>query len=701
MAVTVFENEIYALQTKHTSYIIRIGEDKIPENVYWGKRIDDIGDFAGEGSHAPVNLAAPQCLREECASFGGMRFKEASLKVRFADGVRDFRSGRAEAQAQDNHLEIILEDIHYPFRIRLHYEVFEEEDIIRKWRTAENTGTEPVVLERIFSAQFGLPGAGYESVNYNGRWGMEFQAVSEKITNGKKVYESTHGITGHGNNPVFMVHKGAGETTGQVWFGSLEYSGNFKTIVEAADAGFLNVVTGINDTDFSWTLEGGAGFETPAVIAGFTEAGFEGMSHTMHAFAGAQLMPEAFRDRPLPVLYNSWYSTAFDVRCEEQIALAKKAAQLGVELFVVDDGWFVGREHDRAGLGDWYVDRKKFPEGLKPLTDAVRGLGMRFGLWIEPEMVNPASSLYRQHPDWIYRYQTREVLMGRNQYMLDMSRQEVLDYLTECLDALLTENDITYIKWDMNRYASEMGSAALPQEEWKSLWHRHSLGMFRLIRTLRERHPRVEFEACAAGGGRVDYGAMGWFDEYWPSDNTDPLDRLRIQEDYSLMYPVKYMRAWLTDDFGMDERRIPLSFAMHASMCGSLGIGTDLNRTPEDKREEIRGYVEEYKRIRSTVQLGRLYRLASMKQGDIQCVQYVGEKQSAVFVFLDHERFGEPEHRLYLRGLKENGRYRFVLDGRKLVKSGAWLMHAGIAVRLRGDYDSRLLILEETDDEEQ
>lgn len=701
MAVTVFENEIYALQTKRTSYIIRIGEDQIPENVYWGKRIDCIGDFAGEGSHAPVNLGAPQCLREECASFGGMRFKEASQKVRFADGVRDFRSGRAEVKAQDNHLEIVLADIHYPFRIHLHYEVFEEEDIIRKWRIAENTGTEPVILERMFSAQFGLPGTGYESVNYNGRWGMEFQAVSEKITNGKKVYESTHGITGHGNNPVFLVHQGAQETNGQVWFGSLEYSGNFKTVVEAADAGFLNVVTGINDTDFAWTLEGGGRFETPSVIAGYTEDGLEGVSHTMHAFSRKHLMPEAFRDRPLPVLYNSWYSTTFDVKCEEQIALARKAAGLGVELFVVDDGWFVGREHDRAGLGDWYVDRKKFPEGLKPLTDAVRGLGMRFGLWIEPEMVNPASELYRRHPDWIYRYQTREVLMGRNQYMLDMSRQEVLDYLTECLDALLTENDITYIKWDMNRYASEMGSASLPQEEWKSLWHRHSLGMLRLIRTLRERHPRVEFEACAAGGGRVDYGTMAWFDEYWPSDNTDPLDRLRIQEDYSLMYPVKYMRAWLTDDFGMDGRQIPLSFAMHVSMCGSLGIGTDLNRTPEEKREEIRGYVEEYKRIRSTVQLGRLYRLASMKQGDIQCVQYVGERQSAVFVFLDHERFGEPEHRIYLRGLKENGRYRFTLDGKELVKSGAWLMHAGIAVRLRGDYDSRLLILEETFDEGQ
>ena len=216
-----------------------------------------------------------------------------------------------------------------------------------------------------------------------------------------------------------------------------------------------------------------------------------------------------------------------------------------------------------------------------------------------------------------------------------------------------------------------------------------------LINTLREKHPKVEFEACAAGGGRVDYGAMRRFDEYWPCDNTDPLDRLFIQENYSHLYPVKYMRAWLTDDFGMDGRKIPLSFAMHSAMCGSLGIGTDLNRTSEEKREEIKGYVETYKHIRNTVQLGELYRLRSLKNSDIQCVQYVGDGQSAVFVFLDHERYGDPLQRITLRGLKEESLYRFVLDDREIVKSGAYLMQAGIGLRLCGDYDSRLLILEE------
>ena len=437
MSVKGYKNEIYALQTRHTSYIIRVGEDRIPENVYWGKRIDRIEDFAGEASPAPVNMQAPHCLREECASFGGMRFKESSMKVCFADGVRDFRVGRVYAETEENRLELVLEDECYPFRVRLCYEVFEEEDVIKKWRIVENTGEAPVVLERIFSAQFGLPGTGYESLNYNGRWGMEFQAVSEKITSGKKVYESFHGLTAHGNNPVFIVHKGLEEpfreNQGEVWFGSLEYSGNFKTIVEAVDAGFLNIVIGINDTDFAWTLKGGESFEAPAVYAGYTDGGLEDMSHRMHRFCRRHLMPSGLADKPLPVLYNSWYSTTFDVKCEEQIALAEKAARLGVELFVVDDGWFVGREHDRAGLGDWYVDRKKFPQGLKPLTEAVRGLGMRFGLWIEPEMVNPESRLYRLHPDWIYRYQTREVLMGRNQYILDMSRQEVREYLADFL----------------------------------------------------------------------------------------------------------------------------------------------------------------------------------------------------------------------------------------------------------------------------
>lgn len=698
MAVIQYDDTLFALQTRHTSYILSVSETGFLENLYWGNRIEDVGDFKGMTSkNSTINMQEPHHLREECSSFGGMRFKETSLKVLYADGVRDFRYTIETCRAEGERLEIVLKDTGYPFKIHLFYEVFSEYDIIKKWRTAENLGEAPVVLERFYSAEFGLPGTGYESINYKGRWGAEFSDYSEPVDAGKKVYESLYGLTAHTVNPCFMIHKGSEETAGEVFYGALAYSGNFKTVVEAVNSGFLNVLMGISDTDFLWTLHKGEIFETPAVYAGYTDKGFEAMSHRVHAFSRKHLMPKYLAEKALPVLYNSWYSTTFSVKCEEQIALAQRAANMGVELFVVDDGWFVGRNDDTAGLGDWYVDDEKFPQGLSELIDQVHRLGMKFGIWIEPEMVNPKSRLYQEHPEWIYSYPGREVLMGRNQYELDMANPEVVEYLITVFDKLLTEHEIEYIKWDMNRYAAEMGSGARPASKWKELPVRNTWGVYRLIQVLRERHPHVEFEACASGGGRVDFGAMEYFDEYWPSDNTDPLDRLYMQEAYSYLYPIKYMRAWLTDDFGMDRRKLPLPFYMHSAMCGALGIGIDLNKASDEKLEEIAGYIKAYKEIRECVQFGRVYRLASFKTGPLHAVQYVKATESTVFVFLNHEMYGDAHHCVKLRGLKENRRYGFELDGKQMVKSGAFLMHHGIDLQLYGDYDSRMLSLKETE----
>ena len=320
---------------------------------------------------------------------------------------------------------------------------------------------------------------------------------------------------------------------------------------------------------------------------------------------------------------------------------------------------------------------------------------MKFGLWIEPEMVNPKSRLFSKHPEWVLSYPNREILMGRNQYELDMANPEVVDYLIQVLDELLSENAIDYIKWDMNRYLSEAGSPTREPRQWKELHFRSTEGVYRLAEELKKRHPKVELEACASGGGRVDYGALERFDEYWPSDNTDPLDRLFIQEAYSYFYPVKYMRAWLTDDFGMNQRKLPLAFSMHSSMCGALGIGIDLNRASDEKLTEIAGYIADYKKVRNTVQFGELYRLSSLKTASLQAVQYVRDNQSALFLFLDHERFGETWHTVKLRGLKENAVYEYELDGKILRKTGAYLMQFGLSLHMKGDYDSHLIIFTE------
>jgi alpha-galactosidase len=317
---------------------------------------------------------------------------------------------------------------------------------------------------------------------------------------------------------------------------------------------------------------------------------------------------------------------------------------------------------------------------------------MNFGIWIEPEMVNPDSDLYRIHPEWILRYETREPITGRNQYYLDFSNSDVIEYLKICFDKLLTENNITYVKWDMNRYAAEMGASTRKPEEFKELWYHNTRGVYDLRRYLLKKYPRVEFECCASGGGRVDYEALSYFDEYWPSDNTDPLDRLFIQENYSLIYPIKYMRTFLTDDIWMDDRKTPVRFGMHSAMCGALGIGSDLSSKTDEELAEIGAYIAAYKGIRDTVQFGKFYRLKSLNRDEIHAVQYVAPKKAVLFAFLDRELYGKKEFSVKLRGLEDTGVYQFEQDGITLEKTGAFLMYHGLLLSLKGDYASDMIV---------
>lgn len=340
------------------------------------------------------------------------------------------------------------------------------------------------------------------------------------------------------------------------------------------------------------------------------------------------------------------------------------------------------------------MDRNKFPNGLSELIDHVKSLGMRFGIWIEPEMVNEDSDLYRAHPEWVYRYENRRILKGRSQYVLDLTREEVAEFMIGTLDRLLLEHDISYIKWDMNRAIAETGVRGRTSVERKQSWLLHMRNFYRVVEEVRRRHPEVEFEACASGGGRVDLGAMRHFDEYWPSDNTDPLDRLFIQESYSLLYPAKYMRAWVTDTGkGETARKASLAFALHAAMCGSLGIGNDLNGLEESELALIAQQISLYKQIRHTIQFGELYRLKSLEKDGFQAVQYTEGQKSVVFVFLAHGRYGKNSFRFQARGLESESYYQVQIQGKTMKKSGAFLMHYGMEVTLTGDYDSCVILM--------
>ncbi len=696
MGIIVKDDMLFVMNTKNTTYAFFKDDAGVLVNLYWGHRIARAEDFDTtsmeweQGYHPDIDKK-----REECSSYGRMRYKEASMKVAFADGTRDFRYHVDSYQIEGDHLRISLRDDHYPFGIVLHYVVHEELDIIEKWREAENLGEETVQIERFYSAEFTLPGDGFRTINNNGTWADEFKRYENTLCAGKKVYESLRGATAHVATPGFIVHQDVSETRGEVYFGVLAYSGNFKIVEEQTPYDYLNIQIGIGDTDFCWNLKKGERFISPKVYAGYSGKGFGEMSNLLHRFAAECVMPKETAKKPLRVLYNSWEATAFDVACDKQMKLADKAAAAGAELFVVDDGWFGERSSDHLGLGDWYVNQEKFPDGLKPLIDYVNGHGMDFGIWIEPEMVNEDSGLYRAHPDWIYRYAARPVLEGRYQYMLDLTNPEVIGFIIGFIDKLLNENNISYIKWDMNRALGECGCAHLDKEEFRSIWYRHVQGFYSIIETLREKHPEVEFEACASGGGRVDFGCMSRFDEFWTSDNTDPIDRLSIQETYSLLYPPKYMRTWITDAADNDNRRVPLSFRAHCAMCGALGIGMDLNRVGGGKLKELAGYVEEYKAIRSVVQFGRLARLKSCHRDDFHALQYDKDGEAVVFVFLTLRSRGKYEYTLKLVNLKKDVLYRFVLDGKEQCLSGSYLMYHGLALRMAADFTSKCIRLQE------
>ena len=689
------KDKLYVLETQHTTYAFFEDEEGVLVQLYWGRRICRIEDFdlvtmTGEqGFHPNIDKK-----REECSSFGGMRYKETSLKVSYEDGVRDFRYRVESVETKENHLVICLKDIFYPLQVKLHYLVHEKEDIIEKWREIENTGEGTVALEKAFSGEFTLPGENYRIINSNGMWNDEFKWREDTLKSGKKVYEDLRGATAHVAVPGFMIHQNADENQGEVWFGTLGYSGNFKVVAEQTPYEYLNIQIGINDTDFTWNLKGKEKFETPVVYAGYSDCGLGKASCILNHFAHSQIMPERTRKKPLQVLYNSWEAVDFHVTCEKQMKLAKKAAGLGVELFVIDDGWFGKRDSDHRGLGDWYVNREKFPDGLTPLIDEVKKLGMDFGIWIEPEMVNEDSDLYRQHPDWIYRYPTRQVLEGRYQYMLDMTNPEVCGFIIEFIDKLLSENEISYVKWDMNRAMGECASAYNSKDEFKSIYFRHVQGFYQIIQKLRALHPDVEFEACASGGGRVDYGCMKYFDEFWTSDNTDPLDRLLIQEFYSLYYPTKYMRAWITDAADNEFRQVPFEFKIHCAMCGALGIGTDLFKADTGKKEMLKEAVCVYKKIRKTIQFGDIYRISSFRNVPVHAVEYNGEEQTVLFVFQQLRERGIFQRTVKLRNLDEDKVYCFEYEGRIIKKSGSYLMYHGILLSMNKDFQSYCIVFE-------
>ena len=683
MGIVINElKNVFALQSKNNSYVFGIDNMGLVRHLYWGSKIENVDDF-DMPTLVEVSTNDPvfEITKEEFPVYGSLRYKEHCLKASFIDGCRELVYSYEGYEVDGNELVIKLKDIHYDFNMNLHYKVYEEYDLIERYVTIKNNSENVIEIEKVHSGQFHIPYEDLTFSNVHGHWGAEQQRFTQKVSYGKIVIENRRGISTHNHNPYFILDKNATETTGEVFFGALKLSGNFSGVIEQTQYGETLVQLGINSHDFLLKLNQGEEFISPAIIAGYSNSGFETMTHNLHNFAKDNVLRSGLR----PVLYNSWEATEFKVSCDEQIKLAKKAKEIGAELFVVDDGWFGERHEIDNGLGDWYVNEEKFPNGLNPLINEVKAMDMMFGIWVEPEMVNPLSNLYKEHPEWIYHFDSRESDTSRGQYVLDVTKKEVKDFIYNMLDNLLTTYDIDYIKWDANRPMSQTNLE-------RDVWYKHIEAVYDIVKNLKLKHPNVLFEACASGGGRIDYGILGIFDDFWTSDNTDAYDRLFIQENYSYIYPIKAMRSWVTDCPNFLSRRIiPMKFRYHSAMMGTVGIGCNILKFSEEEIELSKGLIEEYKNIRHIVQEGDFYRLENNSKNKYKLYQYMNGKEGLVFAFLPQSELGHRGTTIKFRALEKESTYLVKIDKNVIVKTGRYLMNHGLELKLYGDYDSIII----------
>ena len=701
--------KVFRLDGGDVSYVFGVNPRGELQQLYWGGRL-------AASDHFPQAVPMPEWASfdssytntpQEYAGWGAGLFVEPALKITFADGNRDLVLHYVSHASTEHGVDVVLKDIQRQIFVTLHYAMDPESGILARSATIENKEAQPVTVEQAAAAAWALPAAHY-SLNYlTGRWAGEWTLTQETLHPGERVIESRRGSTGHQANPWFAIQAGApDENHGEVWFGALAWSGSWRITVEQDQLDEVRVTGGFNPFDFGYVLHPGEKLETPVFYGGYSAHGLGGASRLLHHFEIAHVLPhrvgtgEDAAPKPRPVIYNSWEATEMNVTETGQEALAVKAAALGVDRFVMDDGWFGQRKTDHAGLGDWYVNPQKFPHGLKPLIDKVHSLGMDFGLWVEPEMVNPDSDLYRKHPDWVLNFPGRPRSEQRNQLVLNIARPDVHAYVLGFLDKLLTENDIAFLKWDYNRNWSEPGWDQLPPNEQKRIYVAFTRSLYSILAELKRRHPKVEFESCSGGGGRVDLGILRYADEVWPSDNTDPFDRLTQQDGFSYAYTPQVMMAWVTDSpHWLNKRATSLEYRMLSSMQGSLGIGANISKWNEEEMATAKRLIAAYHQVQPTIVQGDLYRLISPRNGsEYSATQTVNrdKSQSVFFVFIHSTQEGRLFPRLKLKGLDPAAEYALTpIEGKAAPQtpttaSGAWWMKHGLDMDsgFRGDFQA-------------
>ena len=682
----------FTLTTRNTTYQMRVDRLGHLQHLYYGRRVE--GDLLDDQilpanygfSPVPYHCRAEQdfsldVMPQEYTGCNTGDFRVSCLGVSGADGAAgaDFCYVRHEILpgkyqvdglpcVYDNGgeaetLVIHLADPVTGLQLELSYGVFDGQDVITRQARLVNGGGQTMTLSKAASACLDLPYGQWDLIHFHGRHCMERQM--ERLPLGRAVHtvSSRRGASSHHHNPfVILCDHTATEDAGDCYGIMLVYSGSHRTDIEVDQTGCTRAVTGIHDELFSWTLAPGEVFDTPEVILSFTHEGLARLSQNYHRIIRHNVCRGAWKLARRPILINNWEATYFHFDADQIVEIAAKAAELGVEMLVLDDGWFGKRDDDHSGLGDWFVNEEKLAGGLDPLIARINALGMQFGLWVEPEMVSEDSDLYRAHPDWALTLPGREPAMGRHQLVLDLSRPEVTDYLYQRLSALLRRHKIDYIKWDMNRNMTDVYSRALPPQRQGEVAHRYLLGLYRLLDRLTGEFPQVLFEGCAGGGGRFDAGMLAYFPQIWCSDDTDAVERLAIQHGTSFGYPVSTVGAHVSAcPNHQTGRTTPLGTRAVVAMAGTFGYELDLNKLSAEEIYEVCYQVEDFKRYYHLIQDGLYYRLTDVPQeGWFTAWQIVAPDQSEalVSVVLTHPRANTPLVHLRLKGLSPQGRYR-------------------------------------------
>ncbi len=735
----------FHLQNDALSYIIAILPGGLPGQLYCGKRIHDRESFAHlRGKAMPFSVALTlangsvpeESMRLEYPCYGSSDYRQGAVSLLQENGSRlaafmydsyEILPGKprleglpatyVEAPEEATTLVLRLRDRVAGALCELYYTIFSGGGVLARSARIVNEGAQTLVLERAMSLCLDLPDHDYEWISLNGAWARERTPAVAPLTAGFQGVESIRGNSSHQNNPFLAFRRPhTTEHSGEVLGFSLVYSGNFLAQAQVDQNGYTRVLMGINPTWFSWELKSGDSFQTPEAVMVYSDEGLNGMSRSFHRLYRARLVRGPWRDRPRPILINNWEATEFDISEEHILKIAGKARECGIEMFVLDDGWFGARRSDRAGLGDWVPAPEVLPNGIRGLSEKVTALGMKFGLWIEPEMVNPDSDLYRAHPDWILRIPGRRETLFRNQCVLDFSRSEVVDHIHGMLAKILRESKISYIKWDMNRSITECFSAALPPRRQGEVFHRYILGVYALYERLISEFPDILFESCASGGGRFDPGMLYYAPQAWTSDDTDAYERLKIQYGTSLVYPVSAMGSHVSAVPSLQSgRRVSLRMRADVAFFGTFGYELDLDTLTPAEQEAVARDTAFMKAHRQLIQFGDFYRLASPFKGNDAGWMVVSGDRAAAIVGWYHalHAVNTPAPTLRLTGLKPDAAYAVALlsgDGTEK-KLGAFygdeLMNAGLIshpdqsevdgfLHPAGDFSSEIFILSET-----